>query len=125
LTIGYCLMMLVQNCVTLGTSQLMGEVTNAIRSAGGPRNPGPAAATAPATPAAAPAAPQTAPPAPKKSPLVLVVLWSALALLMLAVRLPMRAVATKLDLALSNKLRSQLFSRLLRQSPEFYHTHET
>src|SRR5256714_10829903 len=28
LTIGYCVMMLVQNCVTLGTSQLMGEVTN-------------------------------------------------------------------------------------------------
>jgi ATP-binding cassette subfamily B protein len=124
LTIGYCLMMLVQNCVTLGTSQLMGEVTNAIRGAGGPRNPGPAA-NAPATPATAPAAPQIAPPAPKKSPLVLVVLWSALALLMLAVRLPMRAVATKLDLALSNKLRSQLFGRLLRQSPEFYHTHET
>jgi ABC-type multidrug transport system fused ATPase/permease subunit len=123
LTVGYCIMMLVQNCVTLGTSQLMGEVTNAIRSAGGPRTPGPAA-NAPANPAAAPLAPAN-PPAPKKSPLVLVILWSALALAMLAVRLPMRAVATKLDLALSNKLRSQLFARLLRQSPEFYHTHET
>jgi ATP-binding cassette, subfamily B, bacterial len=126
LTIGYCVMMLVQNCVTLGTSQLMGEVTNAIRSAGGPRNPAPEA-SAPASstsPAAAANAPATSP-APKKSPLVLVVLWSALALAMLAVRLPMRAVATKLDLALSNKLRSQLFARLLRQSPEFYHTHET
>src|SRR5437763_2277466 len=44
---------------------------------------------------------------------------------MLSGRLPMRAVATKLDLALLNKLRSQLFGRLLRQSPEFYHTHET
>jgi ATP-binding cassette, subfamily B, bacterial len=126
LTIGYCVMMLVQNCVTLGTSQLMGEVTNAIRSAGGPRNPAPEAnaPATPANPAAAVNAPAT-PPAPKKSPLVLVVLWSALALAMLAVRLPMRAVATKLDLALSNKLRSQLFARLLRQSPEFYHTHET
>src|SRR3954454_13009337 len=127
LTIGYCIMMLVQNCVTLGTSQLMGEVTNAIRSAGGPRTPAPAAdttATAPTISATAPGAPAT-PPAPKKSPLFLVVLWSALALAMLAVRLPMRAVATKLDLALSNKLRSQLFGRLLRQSPEFYHTHET
>ncbi len=128
LTIGYCVMMLVQNCVTLATSQLMGEVTNAIRSAGGPREPGPAV-NAPANPpaanpAAAPSAPEN-PPAPKKSPLVLVILWSALALAMLAVRLPMRAVATKLDLALSNKLRSQLFARLLRQSPEFYHTHET
>jgi ABC-type multidrug transport system fused ATPase/permease subunit len=126
LTVGYCIMMLVQNCVTLGTSQLMGEVTNAIRSAGAPRNPAPAA-NAPATASTNPAAPVTPAnaPAPKKSPLVLVVLWSALALAMLAVRLPMRAVATKLDLALSNKLRSQLFARLLRQSPEFYHTHET
>jgi ATP-binding cassette subfamily B protein len=127
LTIGYCVMMLVQNCITLGTSQLMGEVTNAIRSAGGPRNPEPTAnapAVAPANPATSPNVPAN-PPAPKKSPLVLVVFWSALALLMLAVRLPMRAVATKLDLALSNKLRSQLFARLLRQSPEFYHTHET
>src|SRR3989440_11138397 len=37
----------------------------------------------------------------------------------------MRTISTKLDLALSNKLRSQLFARLLRQSPEFYHTHES
>jgi ATP-binding cassette subfamily B protein len=125
LTVGYCLMMLVQNCVTLGTSQLMGEVTNAIRSAGGPRNPDPAAADAPTTPVIAATTAPTAPAPAKKSPLTLVVLWSALALAMLAVRLPMRAVATKLDLALSNKLRSQLFARLLRQSPEFYHTHET
>ncbi|MFL6590363.1 MAG: hypothetical protein ACJ8M4_09345, partial [Chthoniobacterales bacterium] len=51
LTIGYCVMMLVQNCVTLGTSQLMGEVTNAIRSAGGPRNPAPATDAAATTPA--------------------------------------------------------------------------
>jgi len=108
LTIGYCVMMLVQNCVTLGTSQLMGEVTNAIRSAGGPRSPAPEAnapANAPANPATAPN-PPAHPPSPKKSPLFLVVLWAALALAMLAVRLPMRAVATKLDLALSNKLRS-------------------
>ena len=48
LTIGYCVMMLLQNCVTLGTSQLMGEVTNAIRSAGAPKNTAPAA-NAPAT----------------------------------------------------------------------------
>src|SRR5437763_3455516 len=131
LTIGYCVMMLVQNCVTLGTSQLMGEVTNAIRSAGAPRNTAPAAnapATAPTNPAVAPSASANTPARPEtsqKSPLLLVVLWSALALAMLAVRLPMRAVATKLDLALSNKLRSQLFARLLRHSPEFYPTHET
>ena len=31
LAIGYCLMMLVQNCVNLGTSQLLGEVTKALK----------------------------------------------------------------------------------------------
>src|SRR5947207_2467393 len=64
LTIGYCVMMLVQNCVTLGTSQLMGEVTNAIRSAGAPKNTAPAAnapATAAANPAVAPSASSNAP----------------------------------------------------------------
>src|SRR3954466_918616 len=32
LAVGYCLMMLVQNCVNLGTSQLLGEVTKALTS---------------------------------------------------------------------------------------------
>src|SRR2546421_5591587 len=37
----------------------------------------------------------------------------------------MRTISTKLDMSLSNKLRSQLFARMLRQSPEFYHDHES
>ncbi|MFZ1221303.1 MAG: ABC transporter ATP-binding protein, partial [Chthoniobacterales bacterium] len=61
----------------------------------------------------------------EKSPITLVILWSVIALVALLIRLPLRALATKLDLAMSNKLRSQLFGRLLRQSPEFYHKHET
>jgi ATP-binding cassette subfamily B protein len=81
------------------------------------------------TPTVTAAPPATAPnasaSAPQRSPLALVVLWSAAALVAMIVRLPMKAVATKLDMALSNKLRSQLFGRLLRQAPEFYHTHET
>src|SRR5438270_13225966 len=103
LTIGYCVMRLVQNCVTLGTSQLMGEVTNAIRSAGAPKNTAPAAnapATAPANPAVGPSAFANAPARPEtsqKSPLLLVVLCCALALAMLAVLFPMRALATQLD----------------------------
>src|SRR5438270_11485331 len=83
LTIGYCVMMLVQNCVTLGTSQLMGEVTNAIRSAGAPKKTAPAA-NAPATAATNPAVPPSAssnasarPATSQKSPLLLGVVWSA------------------------------------------------
>jgi len=130
MVVGYCLMMLLQNCITLGTSQLLGQVTNAITSAKRPQAPGdaPVATDAPANPNASRTAPTNAvvrPDKPARSPLLLVILWSLFALAMLGIRLPMRAIATKLDLALSNKLRSQLFGRLLRQSPEFYHTHET
>ena len=128
LVVAYALITLVQNCVTLGTSQLLGEVTNAIRSSGGPPETT-ETAQPPATAAANRNAPATATsPAPvpaRKNPLVLLVLWAAAALIALGVRLPLRAIGTKLDLAMSNKLRSQLFARLLRQSPEFYHKHET
>src|SRR5256714_11518260 len=128
LAIGYCLMMLVQNCVNLGTSQLLGEVTKALNSS--VRAPAPAAETAaaPNTTAVSPAnanAP-VAPPANPRSRLFLMsILWAAFALAALAIGLPMRAISTKLDMALSNKLRSQLFARMLRQSPEFYHVHES
>jgi ATP-binding cassette, subfamily B, bacterial len=135
LVVGYALMMLIQNCVTMGTSQVMGEVTNAISRFGQTNNaagattqsnaPAPDAATTPAPANTGPNQAANAPQTPSRSPLMLVVLWSAAALIAMVVRLPMKAVATKLDMALSNRLRSQLFGRLLRQAPEFYHKHET
>ncbi|MFL6519924.1 MAG: ABC transporter ATP-binding protein [Chthoniobacterales bacterium] len=127
LAVGYCLMMLVQNCVNLGTSQLLGEVTKALTSTA--RGPAPADTTAapnaPATTAANANTPAAPPAAPKSRLLFMSVLWAIFALVALGVGLPMRAVSTKLDMALSNKLRSQLFARMLRQSPEFYHDHES
>src|SRR2546423_8197296 len=80
LAIGYCVMMLVQNCVNLGGSQLLGEVTKALNST--VRGPAPAAdTTAPANAtAAAPAnanAPANAPgPAPKSRLIFFAVLWA-------------------------------------------------
>jgi ABC-type multidrug transport system fused ATPase/permease subunit len=131
LAVGYCLMMLVQNCVNLGSSQLLGEVTKALNST--VRGPAPAADTtaaantttiAPANPNAPSNAP--APPSAPKSRLIFfAVLWAVFALAALGIGLPMRAISTKLDMALSNKLRSQLFARMLRQSPGFYHDHES
>jgi ATP-binding cassette subfamily B protein len=135
-------MMLVQNCVNLGMSQLIGEVTKALNStaSAGPEDrtaPANVPATTPAVPATTPAnanaaaanSPSNAPATPEAKPksrlLLVSVLWAVFALAALAMGLPMRAISTKLDLALSNKLRSQLFARLLRQSPEFYHTHES
>ena len=62
---------------------------------------------------------------PKKRVIVVCALWALCALGALSLGIPMRAISTKLDLTISNRLRSQLFARLLRQSPEFYHTHES
>src|SRR5207237_656941 len=69
LAIGYCLMMLVQNCVNLGSSQLLGEVTKALNST--VRGPAPAADTTAAANATAAPANTTAPsntPAPPSAP---------------------------------------------------------
>ncbi len=52
------------------------------------------------------------------------VLWAIFALGALSLGIPFRAISTKLDLTISNRLRSRLFERLLRQGPEFYHTHD-
>lgn len=135
LAISYCLMMLVQNVVNLGMSQLIGEVTKALNSVANPAAPEDSAraANVPAserttTSATTPRAPSdvAATPDEAKSRLIRVsIFWAICALLALGMGLPMRTISTKLDLALSNKLRSQLFARLLRQSPEFYHTHES
>lgn len=135
LAVSYCLMMLVQNVVNLGMSQLIGEVTKALHAVAS--TPAPEDSAAPANaPTTKPAAPKAVapngpsdtatPPEDAKSRLLWVSLgWAVFALVALGLGLPMRTISTKLDLALSNKLRSQLFARMLRQSPEFYHTHES
>jgi ATP-binding cassette, subfamily B, bacterial len=135
LALAYCVMMLLQNVVNLGMSQLIGEVTKSLNAvANQPKSSetaGPAKAPTP-VPAASDAANREEPPETPLSPeeaksqLVRVSLfWALCALAALGMGLPMRTISTKLDLALSNKMRSQLFGRLLRQSPEFYHTHES
>src|SRR4029077_10289355 len=75
LALAYCLMMLVQNCVNLGMSQLFGEVTKALNSsarASAPEDaaaPPTAPATAPANPnAVAPISPENAPAPPPAAP---------------------------------------------------------
>ena len=132
LVIGYAVVTLAQNCLTLGSQQLVGSVTNAITgTAGGNKaahqstDATQTSAVTPTNTAATPSQPSSTAPPAKTNPIPLVILWSVVALIALGVRLPLRALATKLDLAMSNKLRSQLFGRLLRQSPEFYHKHET
>jgi ATP-binding cassette subfamily B protein len=135
LALAYCLMMLTQNVVNLGMSQFIGEVTKSLNAVANQPKPGDSAGrveTPPPPPVTSNAANQEEPPEKPLTPeeakgqLIRVsVFWAICALLALGLGLPMRTISTKLDLALSNKLRSQLFARLLRQSPEFYHTHES
>jgi ABC-type multidrug transport system fused ATPase/permease subunit len=129
LVILYCLMTFVQSGANLATSQLLGTITQELT--GGSRSTKAAektnAAEAPATNPDVKAAPS---PAPVRQPLshnrliFFSVLWAICALVVLGLGIPSRAISTKLDLTLSNNLRARLFERLLRQSPEFYHTHD-
>lgn len=119
LVLAYCVFMLTQTVVTNQTNKVFGDLTNTLNSLRQPQEP--QTKPAPQAPAG-----KTAAEKPAENRLVRVsVLWAILALASLFVHLPLRWVGTKLDLSLSNKLRSQLFGRLLRQSPEFYHTHES
>src|SRR5437763_2892986 len=133
----YCVMTLLQNGLNLSTAQLMGEVTKTLSRRNNPMvAPAPDSASTPSvasktTPVvAAPAPEQEAqssilpPSGSKKRVVVICVLWALCALGVLGFGIPFRAISTKLDLTISNRLRSRLFERLLRQSPEFYYTHD-
>ena len=110
LVIGYAVVTLLQNVVTLGSQQLVGEVTNAIRSTAGGAPAAAESTTASQVPAISPATAPTnsaAGPAPetkRRNPVLLVVLWAIVALVALAVRLPLRAVATKLDVETGHRV---------------------
>ncbi|MEY2558205.1 MAG: hypothetical protein QOE34_1630, partial [Verrucomicrobiota bacterium] len=127
LVILYCVMTFVQSGMNLATSQLLGKVTRELT--GGATTSaevaGPAdSAAATSNPAAAPATAPVRSKESKRRMIWICGLWALCALGVLGFGIPFRAISTKLDLTLSNNLRSRLFERLLRQSPEFYHTHD-
>ena len=119
----YCLMTLLQNGMNLGMSQLVGKITQELTRPAEVVMPADSASAAAST-NAGPASPAV-PPATDHTRLIWIcILWAICALGALGLGIPFRAIATKLDLTISNRLRSRLFERLLRQSPEFYHTHD-
>src|SRR5437899_2118685 len=50
--------------------------------------------------------------------------WVFLAICGVGFSIPLRWVTTKMDALLSNRLRTNLFDRVLRQSPEFFHDYD-
>jgi ABC-type multidrug transport system fused ATPase/permease subunit len=123
LALVYCLMMLFQNGLHLGVSQLMGKITQELARPAENATPADSVSAA-AGPNAVSTSPAV-PPATDHTRLIwMCILWAVCALVALGIGIPFRAISTKLDLTISNRLRSRLFARLLRQSPEFYHTHD-
>jgi len=119
----YCLMTLLQNGMNLGMSQLVGKITQELTRQAeviAPADSAPAVASVSAGPVV-----EMAPPSTGHARLIWTcVLWAICALGVLGLGIPFRAISTKLDLTISNRLRSRLFERLLRQGPEFYHIHD-
>lgn len=105
LALTYCLMTLLQNGMNLGMSQLVGNITQELTRPAEVAMPG-------------------GEPVNHTRLIWTCTLWAICALGSLSLGIPFRAIATRLDLTISNRLRSRLFERLLRQGPEFYHTHD-
>jgi ABC-type multidrug transport system fused ATPase/permease subunit len=119
----YCLMTLLQNGMNLGMSQLVGKITQELTRPAEVIMPADSAAVAASPNAVSPS--PAVPPAPDHKRLIWIcILWAICALGALGLGIPFRAISTKLDLTISNRLRSRLFERLLRQGPEFYYTHD-
>jgi ATP-binding cassette, subfamily B, bacterial len=50
--------------------------------------------------------------------------WVVLAVCAVGFSIPLKWLTTKIDVTLSNRLRTNLFDRVLRQSPEFFHNYD-
>jgi ATP-binding cassette subfamily B protein len=50
--------------------------------------------------------------------------WVVLAVCGVGFSIPLKWLTTKMDVLLSNRLRTNLFDRVLKQSPEFFHNHD-
>ncbi len=119
----YCVMTLLQNGMNLGMSQLVGKITQELTRPAQVVTSADSVSVADGTNASA-VSPAVPPKGGHRRLILICVLWAVCALGVLGMGIPFRAISTKLDLTISNRLRSRLFERLLRQSPEFYHTHD-
>src|ERR1051326_303329 len=126
----YFIFCLTDDAIDRGVAQLFGYLTNQINISSSSASAAPATGDNSAT-----SVEQTSPdvtakkPAPpeKASPRRLVgsyIGWAVLAIGVVAFAIPRKWLVTRMDALLSNRLRTKLFDRVLRQSPEFFHRYD-
>jgi len=126
----YAILSLTQDALGLATVQLFGYLTNEV-SISGPFNvrtsatpPGDLTATEQESvaPAAAPLSPENN--SSSRSLIGAYLGWVVLAIFGVAFSIPLKWLNTKMDALLSNRLRTNVFDRVLKQSPEFFHEYD-
>jgi ATP-binding cassette subfamily B protein len=126
----YAILSLTQDGMGLGVVQLFGYLTNevSISSPTNVRTPEASSdhLTATEQKSFAPPAARLSPENNSSSrPLVGAYLgWVALAICAVGFSIPLKWLTTKMDAVLSNRLRTNLFDRVLKQSPEFFHEYD-
>jgi len=127
----YVILSLTHQAIDLGVVQLFGYLTNqvSISSRIEVRTP-PAEAVGPIAtqPGSAPARAESSLPEIKPAGRRLVgtyLGWVVLAICGVGFSIPLKWLTTKMDTLLSNRLRTNLFDRVLKQSPEFFHNHDS
>jgi len=127
----YVILSLTEQAIDRGVVQLFGYLTNQV-SISSPIN----VRTPPAEPGGLTAANQEPAASPAERPsleikspsrrLVGTYLgWVILAICGVGFSIPLKWLTTKMDALLSNRLRTSLFDRVLRQSPEFFHKYDS
>ena len=126
----YAIFTLTHEAIDRGVVQLFGYLTNQISISSPIDVPTPPAGDMPPTSTQRESTPRRAErPSPEiKSPgrrLVRTYLgWMVLAVCGVGFSIPVKWLTTKMDVLLSNRLRTKLFDRVLKQSPEFFHNYD-
>jgi ABC-type multidrug transport system fused ATPase/permease subunit len=126
----YAILTLTHEAIDRGVVQLFGYLTNQISISSPIEVPAPPAGDIGPTATQQESAPaRTERPSPQiKSPDRRVVGtylgWVVLAVCGVGFSIPLKWLTTKMDVLLSNRLRTNLFDRVLKQSPEFFHNYD-
>jgi ATP-binding cassette subfamily B protein len=121
----YIVVYLVNGMLPRYTAKLFGTLTSQLGSIAADRRPAPAGEGANALPADANAV-GGPPPATEKTRAVVWTYgaWLILSVGLVGITILFRIINSRLDGMMANRLRTQLFERMIGQSPEFFHTND-